>query len=316
MAHELAHVVQDGGALRREIHTEKPAEVQAHLAGTYMSKSISRDGNKLTSSNRKDSGDIEDQCAQNMLASPRRFRLGGSDTFGATTNLDAHIQARAGVVDMAKAIRLDFTVGKPKLEPKLLKLIDTELTARLKRAQAFLEKQGKTPKEISDILDKELPGITLGVFNDLAGTQDFQDEIDQILKKSEEFDKGKTKGAYDYATACYLASNIVFFGGAQGEVAIAMSDTKSRDETEKTTAAWTDWVPGDWGYIKNSGTKTPAPGLEGENIISVGDKKFWAHFDPKAPIQSLPDLFTMVKDWDKSAELKPKRKYPAEGLVL
>jgi hypothetical protein len=82
-----------------------------------------------------------------------------------------------------------------------------------------------------------------------------------------------------------------------------------------------DWVPGDWGYIKNTG-KVPSSSQQGMNIIYVGGGKYWGHTDD--PVQLKPvmksgkDWFDIVEGWDPAkdtAAVSGDRDYPDAGLI-
>jgi uncharacterized protein RhaS with RHS repeats len=81
------------------------------------------------------------------------------------------------------------------------------------------------------------------------------------------------------AIACLHATELVMACGV-GQTK-QLLDRNATDEN--------DFVPGDWGYIYNdshqywNGDRGDTPwdhGLEGENIIYVGDMGFWGHFGP------------------------------------
>jgi hypothetical protein len=80
-------------------------------------------------------------------------------------------------------------------------------------------------------------------------------------------------------------------------------------------------VPGDWGYITN--IKFPSsggtPGLEGENIIYVGNGKqlFWGHFNPGVEYKTLDGWIAEVNSFKPptQARLENVRKYTKVGLT-
>jgi hypothetical protein len=107
-----------------------------------------------------------------------------------------------------------------------------------------------------------------------------------------------------YAIACEAATAITMKGGGKSDIA---TDNSELD---------TDWVPGDWGYIKNTKFPRPGgiPGREGENIIYTGKDKFWGHFNPGKEYKTLKQWFDMVDSWNSGAVLTTSRKYPKAGL--
>jgi hypothetical protein len=108
----------------------------------------------------------------------------------------------------------------------------------------------------------------------------------------------------EYAIACQAATVLTMIGGGKSPL------------TKDTGIPDTDWIPGDWGYIKN--TKFPAggtPGLEGENIIYTGKDKFWGHFDPGLEYKTLKEWFDQVKSWHGGAQTEDHRTRPNIGLT-
>lgn len=111
----------------------------------------------------------------------------------------------------------------------------------------------------------------------------------------------------EYFIACEAGTYLTMLGGAKSP---RIQDIPSSDKD--------DWVPGDWGYIKN--VKFPAtggtPGLEGENIIYVGNDKFWGHFNPGLEYKTLAGWMKQVDDFAEpsEAELKSTRKITKVGL--
>lgn len=107
-----------------------------------------------------------------------------------------------------------------------------------------------------------------------------------------------------YAIACQAATMLTMEGG--GESPLTQDDGVAED----------DWIPGDWGYIRNdnfaSGAKVP--GTEGENIIYTGKNKFWGHFGPGNEYKTLQEWFEQVKSWDGAAFIKTHRRRPNIGL--
>jgi len=107
-----------------------------------------------------------------------------------------------------------------------------------------------------------------------------------------------------YTIACLIATKLTMEGGGKS--------TLKHD----TGVSIDDWIPGDWGYIKN--TKFPAvggkPGLEGENIIYTGKDKFWGHFGPGNEYKTLKEWFDKVESWNKGAAHRDYRNRPSIGL--
>jgi hypothetical protein len=113
----------------------------------------------------------------------------------------------------------------------------------------------------------------------------------------------------DYAIACLAATQLTMEGGA-----------KSASMVHGSSADTADWVPGDWGYIKN--VKFPSDGsgivgLEGENIIYVGLDKFWGHFNPGLEYKTLAGWIAEVNSFTPPTEAKllDQRTYTKVGLA-
>lgn len=108
----------------------------------------------------------------------------------------------------------------------------------------------------------------------------------------------------EYAIACRAATLLTMLGGSKSNL------------TEDTGAPDADWIPGDWGYIKN--TNFPASGtigMEGENLIYTGNGKFWGHLGPGLDYRTLDDWFKEVEGWNKGAKIEPLRRRPTVGLL-
>lgn len=129
------------------------------------------------------------------------------------------------------------------------------------------------------------------------------------MKAIEDINNPKNVGdpVKEYRIACQAATKLTMVGGSKSE---RIQNIPSSDKD--------DWVPGDWGYIKN--VKFPAtggiPGLEGENIIYVGNDKFWGHFNPGLEYKTLAGWIKQVNDFTPptEAELKDTRFITKVGL--
>ncbi len=110
---------------------------------------------------------------------------------------------------------------------------------------------------------------------------------------------------FNYKIGCQLAAYITMMVGSEFSE-IAVDDfVLSRD----------DWIPGDWGHIKNT-KSTGTRGLEGENIIYVGYGQYWAHVSNSNQLKSLDEWHSIVSRWNNNgALLQIIRKRPAIGLV-
>lgn len=109
-----------------------------------------------------------------------------------------------------------------------------------------------------------------------------------------------------YAIACEAATKLTMLGGSKSEA--LRGDYGNADD---------EWIPGDWGWIKN--VNYPAtggiPGQEGENLIYVGKDIFWGHTSSPNPYNTYDLWFEKVKSWNGDAKLQDWRNYPINGLV-
>ena len=108
-----------------------------------------------------------------------------------------------------------------------------------------------------------------------------------------------------YSIACLMATRLTMEGGSGSPL------------TRDTGVADTDWVPGDWGYIKNTNfTNDPKDiGLEGENLINVGFGQFWGHFTGTNTYRTLDEWFKEVEKWHGGASILTHRDRPSKGLL-
>jgi Protein-glutamine gamma-glutamyltransferase len=124
-------------------------------------------------------------------------------------------------------------------------------------------------------------------------------------------DESKRKEAYqdlhvhpeEYAMGCKQAAVMTVQAGS-GQMDISKDDNVPPLE----------WIPGDWGYIKNTGSDSPDSGEEGENIICLGNGKFWGVSNHQQ-VRTLHEWYDQVKAWDGAAEIEGFRKGPKVGLL-
>jgi hypothetical protein len=119
----------------------------------------------------------------------------------------------------------------------------------------------------------------------------------------EEAYKDLHKHPEEYALGCKQATSITMFAGSGFSEIV-----------EDLNVRPGDWIPGDWGYIRNIGTGKIDPGEEGENIIYLGSGRFWGLSNKKA-IRTLDEWFNQVKAWNGAAEIKNTRKRPIISRV-
>lgn len=107
----------------------------------------------------------------------------------------------------------------------------------------------------------------------------------------------------EYTIGCAAATKITVEGGGQSRWVKGTTDVEQ------------DWVPGDAGFIKNEGWNG-RPGYEGENIIYVGGKEYWGHFENDVDVKSFSQWFDQVNSWNENqAKLEPDRNWPSKGLL-
>jgi hypothetical protein len=108
----------------------------------------------------------------------------------------------------------------------------------------------------------------------------------------------------EYAIGCLLATALTVRAGGKSDVRLDQSDDNA------------DWIPGDWGFIKN--TRFPASGgiagTNGENIIYAGQDKFWGHESSVLAYKTLLEWFDKVESWNGGAAITNTRNYPSAGL--
>lgn len=122
-----------------------------------------------------------------------------------------------------------------------------------------------------------------------------------------------------YTLACFTGTQVAYFAG----IANALGEkewnalNKPSSKTDKGIPK-NDWIPGDWGYIENK-DPNPALGLEGENIVYVGENlgDFWGHLPGDNSLRRLDEWMDQVNNWSdrqNSAKLQPTRNRPTIGL--
>jgi hypothetical protein len=129
------------------------------------------------------------------------------------------------------------------------------------------------------------------------GTFGYKEGVDR-QEAREDLNKNPDK----YAIGCAAATKITVKGGANAP------------RVEGSTTDDHDWVPGEDGYIENTGWNGSDAGLEGENIIYMGGKMYWGHFGNTLSIQPYTKWFELVNGWNNGAKLTQDRNYPSTGM--
>ena len=110
--------------------------------------------------------------------------------------------------------------------------------------------------------------------------------------------------AADYDIACWAATKITMHAGSG-----SMSLVQDNHVTQ------IDWIPGDWGYIKNTRFRG-TPGRSGMNIIYVGHNKFWGHISKAVTYDTLSgwENYIVVK-WRGKDKLLNWRRRTGVGIL-
>jgi Domain of unknown function (DUF4157)/Protein-glutamine gamma-glutamyltransferase len=109
MAHELTHVVQQGGG-KSSGSVQRQIEVPAGTALDTMGYTTTQSGNVYTCPKIAKSS-IFTEIFTAMLHSPRTFKLSGKTNDEVKQSLNAHIAARLGIIDFASKKKYAFGAG-------------------------------------------------------------------------------------------------------------------------------------------------------------------------------------------------------------
>ncbi|WP_238366297.1 eCIS core domain-containing protein [Mesobacterium pallidum] len=317
MAHELAHVAQGDTGVRRKIHTDitkgDTSNIGYKLKKDYGVTGFKRSGQDWTIDKADRSGPINKEIASAMLASSITFNVKGSHLHRAEASLRDHLAARRAAIEAARTVRFEFDAEDETYLQTTLKFVNDEAWNRVRAGIAKIPDFDKKPfKDRVAIIKSGRLHFIKQVMQEEAGKPKFDAAMKEIINKSKAWEKTKT-GLRPYTAACFITTATVMYG-AGGKLQEKHVDPGIFTDVRKNPA-WHEWVPGDWGYVKNTDPK-PALGLEGENIIYMGKDKFWAHFDPGKRFHSLNDLASMVAGWnaDDTFILETRRRYPLAGL--
>jgi protein-glutamine gamma-glutamyltransferase len=131
--------------------------------------------------------------------------------------------------------------------------------------------------------------------------------------------------ATEYTTGCAYAGMLIFMRGIMSEVTNEELDDLIGDDKAVSDVVWEFatgrhlenqgpgpnkseyWIPGDWGYIDNTGVNDRNNAIIGENIIYIGNNLFFGHWptnNPPYKPKALPKWWSNVDDW--TANAKPK----------
>ncbi len=236
-------------------------------------------------------GTLKGQIIAGMIQSDKReFTLAGKGK-QALENWKLHVLAREKIVESARTKKFDFKADE-KGEVGVV-LVNEEMWEKKDRLKTKPKKDVGLRKALEDMWEERT-------------------------------------GPTPYAFACRPGTGIIMLRG----IAVAV-DTKGEDAFDKyakdvklpfrrsnvrkilkskphSTIHDDDWIPGDWGYIDNP--KVNKGATAGENVIYMGDGKFFGHLDLPPWILTTKEWFGIVKEWNGKAEWGDDRDWPALGL--
>lgn len=324
MAHELAHVALGHGksAARRKIQTKEDPklDISRDLSKTYKIGTFSKSGGLYEAATRTQKGGISTQIAQNMVQSALTFKLAGSTNKDLRANLAKHIAARQGVVDMAKTIQIDFRLsgaGPDGIRKGPLWFIHLEAKKKADKALADVTAAmpDMTEAQKTEYLDNVYNLHFKRMVREKADTKEMKEAAALVRSKSKDWTEGRDMSDdRPFWSACWMATATVVYGGGGSTQKQELGSYPS-SVSIKASSWWNDWVPGDWGYIDNP-VKTNDAAILGENIVYIGDGKFWAHYPGSLGSDTLEELVNEVSSWnsENSYFLSPTREYPQAGL--
>jgi len=322
MAHELAHAAEGTPEVRRVIKSDASQPFVAdHLLDYYGANDVVYTNIDVSSPFRRDDGPLATQIVQNMLASERIFEVAGSSLSDVQTSLDDHVTARFDVQQMARSMRITYEPTKEILDPYYWPAFKADAEKRLKAYETFRKFLGKSEDEIKKEILKLRPQVYFDMFNENVDHHKYDGLFEDLTAHNTKYadtEDHKNPDNYKYQMGCFLGALLVVYGGAPGKLRgeeIANIGAVQEDETNES---WTDWIPGDFGYIEAIylDNRVPGIGFEGINIVSYGDELFWVNLSEKNEAGSLKLAHETVEGWEgvDGAEVKPLRVYPETGL--
>ena len=235
-----------------------------------------------------------------MIRSKREFNIKGDTAWEALSNLKKHIRARQNIVNAAKTRGFAFEVPPIKVN------------------DIFWGTEAVKSSDGEFLYHQHLPHNSSDVFS----------AIENIWIQPDE-----------YAMPCLAAVGMVQLRG----ISLAMLQPNfnakfnalSRQDplhvvswldafiqTSENVTNDADWVPGDWGYVQHDTWDEKTVGLQGENVIYLGNQLWWGHISPreKPTMISLEKWIEKVKSWTKDgkgkASIAKRRRYPKLGLRI
>ncbi len=318
LGHELAHVTQQasgrvrataqakGGAINDDPALEAEADRLGHQAAQDISDTNTQDGGESTSTE-----SLEDRLHQVLAGGVSKGVVQRKVQMPPNSDLPSFHEFLIKAGDIYSYPHLDRT--KDLSLEVFTSLFNSPRIFRLQgdngsKAEYHLMRHMEARRGVVDFAGKKKYTFT-------GGRDDFKMnpkywEIDKERgkfwkKEGVEWDEAHrdiNEHPEEYRIGCAAASKVTIEGGGGAKQA---SGTTGDDK---------DWVPGDGGFIKNDGWDGSAAGLEGENIIYVGLKRYWGHFNNTVAIQPYTKWYEMVQGWNNSATLQPDRQWPSKGL--
>jgi hypothetical protein len=107
-----------------------------------------------------------------------------------------------------------------------------------------------------------------------------------------------------YILACHAACMVTMLAGGSSR--------------EENVLEESDWIPGDWGHVssKEPNRDIAGWGEEGENVIYLGNNKWWGHLEKKVTAFTLEEWKKRVAGFNDGggSYVSPRRTFPAAGL--
>lgn len=314
LGHELAHVVQQAQGRVRV-----PAQAKSD-AGINDDPALEREADEMgAEAARANQGEVA-QPKEDLAARLRRIETGG----GANQPVQRKVSvpAKTKLPDFDEYLtRSGDTYSYP--EPLRTKgELSLEIFTSLFNSARTFKLKGSTGKEAQDNLIRHLRARKGVIAFAKEKKYAFTGGRANFKMNSKYWWVDKTTGSYgykegvdrqkaredlnispsEYTIGCAAATKLTVKGGANAP------------RIEGTTSDDHDWVPGEDGYIENTGWDGRNEGIAGENIIYMGGKGFWGHFPSGAAIRPYTEWFEIVKDWNGGAKLTKDRNYPSTGM--
>ncbi|MGO4836513.1 DUF4157 domain-containing protein, partial [Rhizobiaceae sp. 2RAB30] len=239
LAHELAHVAQQSGVIRRKIRSDPQAPLSPFLGRKGVTGFVVT-ANTYEAA-KGGAGNFEQELLVDMLASPRVFNVEGSTQIDAEKSLAAHLTARTGIVSFAGMKKYTFaSVSGFKMNPQYYDVDPGTLSWRLKKGvdkQTAWDDLNVNPTlyaiGCAAATDLTLVGGSKGAkFEDKPSA----DESDWVAGEAGYITNAAYKQGADIGL---LGENIIYVGGGQFWGHFSDNVTyKSLDDWKKTVAGW------------------------------------------------------------------------------